>query len=84
MQLPRTGKCNTGNLMILPNERTKKMVDDWVEAGMHGTKPSIGATPSFRTDIHDQAGLHSLYGTSWKSCTGKSACVGACAERNLI
>ena len=65
------GKPNAGNLMIRPNERTHKMLNDWLAYGL-----VAGKNMTFRSDVHDQAGLHDLIDKAWKACTDLKTCTG--------
>ena len=65
------GKPNAGNLMIRPNERTHKMLTDWLAYGF-----VAGKNMTFRSDVHDQAGLHDLIDKAWKACTDLKSCTG--------
>ena len=70
---------NTGNLMIRPNARTAKMMDDWIDFGLSRRSKD---REMFRGDVHDQDGighLGKLNNTSWAACTTHESCTGTYA-----
>ena len=71
---------NTGNMMIRPNARTSKMMDDWVDFGLSRRSKD---REMFRGDVHDQDGighLAKLNNTSWAACTTHESCTGTHAS----
>ena len=58
---------NAGNLLIIPNDRTKKMMKLWLAK-------AFDQKGEFRVDIHDQHGLWNVSGEAWQWCGRPANC----------